>query len=156
MSDHPFVLRPARQGDGQSVLELTLASVKALAKDYYTAEIIANWMGERNSAYYEKLISNGLMIVTEQDGVVVGFVDAEPGELTRLFILPSAAGSGLGKRLLQIGIERARRGHKGPIKVEATLNAVGFYEKHGFKEIGRGYASHSVGGPPIAIIHMEL
>ena len=156
MSDDPILLRPARQGDGQSVLELTWASVKGLAKDHYSAEVIANWMGERSPAYYENLIDRGLMVVAEQSGVIIGFVDSEPGELTRLFILPSAAGSGLGRRLLQIGIEQARRGHNGPIKVEATLNAVEFYKKHGFKILMNGYASHSVGGPPISIVHMEL
>ena len=156
MSDDPILLRPARQGDGQSVFELTWASVKGLAKNHYSAEVIANWMGERSPAYYENLIDRGLMVVAEQSGIIIGFVDAEPGELTRLFILPSAAGSGLGTRLLQIGIEQARRGHNGPVKVEATLNAVEFYKKHGFKVLMRGYASHSFGGPPISIIHMEL
>jgi GNAT superfamily N-acetyltransferase len=66
------------------------------------------------------------MVVAEQDGVVVGFVDSEPGELTRLFIVPSAVGQGLGKRLLEIGIQQARVGYQGAIRVEATLNAISF------------------------------
>jgi GNAT superfamily N-acetyltransferase len=130
--------------------------VKDLAKDHYSAEVIAGWMGERTPAYYEALIAHGRMIVAEQSGVIVGFVDAEPGEVTRLFLLPTASGSGLGSRLLQNGIEHARRGHDGPIKVEATLNAVGFYEKRGFRILGGGYTSHNLGGPPIAIVYMEL
>jgi GNAT superfamily N-acetyltransferase len=155
MSEDRIELRPARQGDGQSVFDLTWVSVKSLAKDHYSAELIANWMGERTPAFYEELIAKGLMIVAEQGGAIVGFVDAEPGELTRLFVQPNASGRGLGRRLLQIGIEQARRGHDGPIKVEATLNAVAFYETHGFKIVGNGYASHDPGGgPQIAIVHM--
>lgn len=96
------------------------------------------------------------MVVAERNGEIVGFVDAEPGELTRLFILPSASGVGLGKRLLDVGIEQARRDHRGPVKLEATLNAVGFYERHGFNATGKGYAAHTLGGPPIPIVHMEL
>ena len=156
MSNDQFVLRPAHQGDGQSVFDVTWLSVRGLAKNHYSAEQIEHWMGERTPAYYEELIANGRMVLAERSGVIVGFVDAEPGELTRLFILPDVSGCGLGGRLLHIGIEQARRGHEGPVKVEATLNAVGFYELHGFKVSGRGYASHTVGGPPIPIMHMEL
>jgi GNAT superfamily N-acetyltransferase len=156
MSDDSIVLRPARRGDGESVFDLTWMSVKALAKDHYSAEIIANWMGERSPAFYEELIDNGLMVVAEQDGVLVGFVDAEPGEVTRLFVQPNASGRGLGRRLLQIGIEQARRGHEGPIRVEATLNAVGFYERHGFRPLRSCHSSHNPAGPPIALILMEL
>nr|WP_245176178.1 GNAT family N-acetyltransferase [Cupriavidus sp. AcVe19-6a] len=90
------------------------------------------------------------------DDAVIGFVDAEPGEVTRLFVLPEAAGAGLGRRLLEIGIEQARVNHSGPIRVEATINAVGFYLKHGFKVLKRGYFSHGLGGEPIEIVQMEL
>jgi GNAT superfamily N-acetyltransferase len=150
------LLRPARTGDGRPVFDVTLLSAKGLAAGHYSADVIRNWMGERTPAYYEELILNGRMFVAEQDGIVVGFVDSEPGELTRLFILPSAAGQGRGKRLLTVGIEQARLGHQGVIRVEATLNAVSFYEHHGFKITGNGVATHIVGGPPIPVVYMEL
>ncbi|WP_271611158.1 GNAT family N-acetyltransferase [Bradyrhizobium sp. CCBAU 21360] len=94
--------------------------------------------------------------VCEHEGVVVGFVDAEPGEVTRLFILPEAAGVGLGRRLLKIGIAQARMGHSGPIRLEATINAEGFYQKCGFRSVGRGCFSHGLGGEPIEIVRMEF
>lgn len=150
------LLRPARAGDGRAVFDVTRLSVTGLAASHYSANVIGKWMGERTTAYYEELIANGRMFIAEQDGAVVGFVDSEPGELTRLFILPRAAGQGLGKRLLAIGIEQARLAHQGAIRVEATLNAVSFYERHGFKVTGNGIATHTVGGPPIPVVHMEL
>ena len=156
MREDSILLPPARRGDGRSLYELTWASVKGLAQNHYSPEVIANWMDQRSAAYYENLIDRGRLIVAEQRAVIVGFVDAEPGELTRLFILPSVAGSGLGKRLLQVGIELARREHNGPVRVEATLNAVNFYKKHGFKILASGHASHTVGGPLISIVLMEL
>ena len=118
-------------------------------------------MGARTPAYYEDLIAQGLiaggrMMVAEEAGRILGFVDAEPGEVTRLFLLPEAAGAGLGRRLLQVGLDQARRGHVGPIKVEATINAEGFYQRHGFRSISRGYFSHGIGGDPIEIVQMEL
>jgi GNAT superfamily N-acetyltransferase len=86
----------------------------------------------------------------------VAFVDADPGEVTRLFILPEATGLGLGAKLLNIGVDQARSGHVGPVRLEATLNAEGFYRRHGFKSVGRGTFSHGLGGDPIEIVHMEL
>ncbi|WP_235983530.1 GNAT family N-acetyltransferase [Bradyrhizobium australiense] len=70
-------------------------------------------MGERTPASYEEFIAKGRMTVCLHDGVVVGFVDAEAGEVTRLFILPEATGAGLGRRLLDIGIAQARLGRNG-------------------------------------------
>lgn len=151
-----FNLRPAQAGDGQAVFEVTRDSVRELAKGSYSAEQIAGWMGERTAETYEKLIAGGRMVVAEQDGRIVGFVDAEPGEVTRLFLLADAAGFGLGKKLLEIGIANARLGHDGPIKLESTLNAEGFYARHGFRPIERSFFSHGVGGDPIAIVMMEL
>ncbi|MBT1154157.1 GNAT family N-acetyltransferase [Aminobacter anthyllidis] len=149
-------LRPARSGDGQAVFDVTRHSVRELAQGHYSAEQIAGWMGNRTPDTYEALIAKGLMVVAEQDDRVVGFVDSEPGEVTRLFLLAGAAGSGLGKVLLEIGIQNARRDHDGPIKVESTINAEGFYRRHGFRTVERGYFSHGVGGEPIEIVHMEL
>jgi predicted GNAT family N-acyltransferase len=148
--------RPARPEDAETVFEITKASIGGLAGESYSRNQIENWMGERTPAFYQELIAKGRMTVCLRDAVVVGFVDAEPGEVTRLFMLPEAAGLGLGRRMLDIGIAQARLGHSGPIKLEATINAEGFYQRHGFRSIGRGYFSHGIGGVPIEIVHMQL
>lgn len=149
-------LRPARQGDGEALFDITRRSVAALARNHYSPQQIAGWMGDRKAAFYEDLIAQGQVVVAEYKGKIMGFVDAEPGEVTRLFLLPGVAGSGLGAKLLAIGIENARKGHTGPIKVESTINAEGFYRRHGFRTVERGYFSHGLGGDPIEIVHMEL
>ncbi|WP_115732341.1 GNAT family N-acetyltransferase [Aminobacter aminovorans] len=155
-NEHTTTLRPARSGDGRAVFDVTRHSVRELAKEHYSAEQIAGWMGDRTPDTYEALIAKGLMVVAEQGDRIVGFVDSEPGEVTRLFLLADVAGSGLGKMLLEIGIRNARQDHEGPIRVESTVNAEGFYRRHGFRAVERGYFSHGVGGDPIEIVHMEL
>lgn len=151
-----FMLRPARAGEGARLFEVTRLSVAGLARGHYSAAQIDGWMGARTPAYYEALIAKGGVAVAECEGLIVGFVDAEPGEVTRLFLAPGAAGAGLGRRLLEIGIDKARAGHAGPIKVEATVNAEGFYRRHGFRRVGTGNFSHGIGGDPIEIVLMEL
>ncbi|MBR0641584.1 GNAT family N-acetyltransferase [Plastoroseomonas hellenica] len=154
--DGDVVLRPARTGDGAAVFEVTRQSIRALAKGHYSEAQLAGWMGDRTPAYYEDLIAQGRMVVAERDRRILGFVDAEAGEVTRLFLLAEAAGAGLGRRLLEIGIAAARAGHAGPIRLEATINAEGFYRRHGFRTTGRGVFSHGLGGDPIEVVHMEL
>ncbi|WP_421990748.1 GNAT family N-acetyltransferase [Roseococcus sp.] len=154
--DGHVAFRPARAGDGEAVFEVTRASVAGLARHHYSGQQIAGWMGDRTPAYYEGLIGLGNMVVAECEGDIVGFVDAEPGEVTRLFVLPGASGTGLGRRLLEVGIARARSGHSGPIRLESTVNAEAFYRRHGFERVGTGIFSHGLGGDAIEIVHMEL
>src|ERR1700752_4402667 len=154
--DSDLSFRAARHEDAEAVFNITKASIGGLAGASYSRKQIENWMGERTPAFYEELIAKGRMTVCLRDGAVVGFVDAEPGEVTRLFLLPEVAGAGLGRRLLEIGISQARLGHSGPIRLEATINAEGFYQKHGFRSIRRGHFSHGLGGEPVEIVHMEL
>lgn len=156
MRDGKLSFRAARHEDAETVFSITKASIAGLGGASYSRDQIENWMGARTSAFYEELIAKGRMTVCEHEGVVVGFVDAEPGEVTRLFILPEAAGVGLGRRLLKIGIAQARMGHSGPIRLEATINAEGFYQKCGFRSVGRGRFSHGLGGEPIEIVRMEF
>lgn len=151
-----LILRPARAGDGQSVFDVTLNSVRKLAREHYSNAQIAAWMGGRTATTYEALIEKGRMVVAEQGGKIVGFVDAVPGEVTRLFLLEDVAGTGLGGKLLEMGIAKARLDHDGPIRVESTLNAERFYARHGFRTIEQGFFSHGAGGDPIAIVLMEL
>lgn len=153
--DAGVILRNARPGDGQALFDVTMRSVQGLAKTHYSEDQLADWMGERTCEYYEAIIRKGLAVVAEENGEILGFVDSDPGEVTRLFLLPQAAGRGLGKRLLQIGVENAALGWSGPIRIESTLNAQGFYQRHGFKVVRTGHFSHGIGGTPIDIIHME-
>ncbi|WFU21164.1 GNAT family N-acetyltransferase [Bradyrhizobium sp. CB1717] len=142
--------RPARADDAETVFDITKASIAGLSRGCYSPAQIENWMGERTPRFYEELIAKERMTVCLRNDVVIGFVDAEPGEVTRLFVLPEAAGSGVGKRLLDIGVAQA------PIRLEATINAEAFYRRYGFRKMGQGQFSHGLGGEPIEIIHMEL
>jgi GNAT superfamily N-acetyltransferase len=151
-----IVLRPARPGDDQSLYDVTARSIQGLGKQHYSIDQLAGWMGERTADHYEAMIEKGKTFIAEENGKIQGFVDADPGEVTRLFLLPEAAGLGLGARLLKLGVGAALKDHSGPVRVESTLNAQGFYERHGFKSIGTGFFSHGVGGDPIEIVLMEM
>ncbi len=149
-------IRPARAGDAEAIFAVTKASVTGLALSHYSPAQIAGWMGDRTPETYRAEAASGRIKVAEREGSVVGYVDAIPGELTRLVLLPEAAGQGLGKALFVIGLAEARKGHSGPLRIEATLNAVPFYARHGFRKVGEStFGGRGEGFPPLPVILME-
>ncbi len=151
-----FSIRPATAADAEAVFRVTRDSVAGLATTHYTPAQIAGWMGDRTPATYLEGCASGRIHVAEQDGRVVGFVDAVPGEVTRLFLLPGVARKGLGRALMEVGLQRARAGGAETLRIEATLNAVPFYAKFGFLPVGKGQFGGRTGDwPPIEVTIME-
>lgn len=152
-----FTIRAARAADAEAIFAVTRASVEGLAAGHYSPAQIAGWMGDRTPETYRAEAASGRIKVAELRGRVVGYVDAVPGELTRLFLLPEAAGQGLGKALFAVGLDQARAGHAGPVRIEATLNAAPFYARQGFRETGRSaFGGRGPGFPEIPVVLMEL
>jgi predicted N-acetyltransferase YhbS len=152
----PVSIREATPEDAAAIFEVTRRSVAGLCRGHYSGRQVECWMGDRTPATYLAAIRAGQIRVATAAGAVVGYVDAVPGEIGRLFILPAYAGAGLGARLMRVGLAMAEPVSGGSIRVEATLNAEPFYRKFGFVPVGRGYfAGRSDGFPPIEIVIME-
>ncbi|MDD2705823.1 MAG: GNAT family N-acetyltransferase [Acidocella sp.] len=131
---------------------ITATAVRAQAVGYYAPEQLARWMDGRDAAHYEQVIAGGRVRVAERSGARLGFVDTRPGEITRLFVRPEAAGRGLGRCLLEIGVAEAWTA--AGVRLEATLNAAPFYARCGFVETGRALFTHPLGGLPLEIVRM--
>jgi ribosomal protein S18 acetylase RimI-like enzyme len=72
------------------------------------------------------------------DDKVIGMIAYNESEINQLYIHTGYQGSGIGERLLN----RAKEQSSGTLKLytfEIKENARRFYEKHGFKIIGRGH-----------------
>ena len=92
------------------------------------------------------------LVVAEKDGVPVGFMGVQDGRLEMLFLDPAERGHGLGRRLLEHGVERLD-------VTELTVNeqnpqAVGFYEHLGFKTYRRTETDEE--GRPYPLLYMRL
>ena len=147
-----IALRPARPGEGQALYDITEAAIRGLAVAHYSAEQIAGWMNGRDEAQYEAAIANGGVIIAIAAARPLGFVEAAQGEITRLFVRPEAAGQGLGRRLLERGVEMAGAGE---VRLNATLNAAPFYERCGFIPLGREMYFHEGGNEPVEVVRMH-
>lgn len=93
------------------------------------------------------------LIVAENDrGEPAAFMGTEGGRLEMLFLSPAERGKGLGRQLLQYGIE-----HYGVSEVtvnEQNPQAVGFYQHMGFQTYRR--TDHDEEGNPYPLLYMRL
>ena len=99
---------------------------------------------------YFKLVD--LFCVRNPEGVILGFMGVEGDKLEMLFIHPLMVGKGIGKEMLAYAMEDLRV-NKVDVN-EDNQQAVGFYEKMGFKTIERSALDGM--GKPFPILHMMI
>ncbi len=150
------IYRRSTAEDAEAVFHLIAASVRHLAPEPYSQEVIDTWMAGADTDYYLRDCTDRLIWIAEFAGVPIGMAQASPGEIKRLFIDSDHAGKGIGSRLMELVLNDALPSGTGTVKILALLNAAPFYEKWGFREIARTVLpDRDEGLPPIDIIEME-
>ena len=130
-------IKTATIKDAEEIHRIHDEAVLMACKDFYTKEQIDAWLYGRTPEGYHEAIKKGDMYVAEDNGKIVGFGHAIPGEIVAVFVDPTFHKKGVGKLLLDYGLKIALKGRK-KVKVESTINAEGFYKKHGFVKIRDG------------------
>ncbi len=104
--------------------------------------------------YVPQALSNieNLVIAKDENNTPVAFMGIEKESLEMLFITPKERGKGLGKRLIQYGIERYAV--KRLAVNEQNPKAKGFYEHMGFQVYKR--TEHDEQGNPYPLLYMSL
>lgn len=116
-----------------------------------------HFLSEEDFNYFKEVIPKDYLpqlevYVIAENSKAKGFAAAAGENLEMLFIHDEARGKGLGRKLYQFMKEKTRL-----TKVdvnEQNPQAIGFYEKLGFKPMGR--SEHDSSGKPYPIIHMSL
>ena len=88
----------------------------------------------------------------DDDGRIQGFAGVHDGKLEMLFIDPACRGQGIGKALLasvvdELGVREVDVNEQNP-------QAVGFYLKQGFVQVGRSEVDGQ--GDPYPLLHLKL
>jgi len=145
-------LRIAKPGDCDQVYSVHSRSIRELCSRAYSSEQIDCWLGGKTPEDYLDGIVGGEMVIVEYGRQLAGFGHAIPGEVLACFVDPSFIKRGLGRAMMDFLIPLAQAEHKAPVKVLATLNAVGFYDKLGFVEVGR--STMRCGGANLEVVNM--
>lgn len=136
--------------------------------DSFVRELLQVWeksvrathlfLSENEIAAIKKYVPQALngiahLIIAEDDtGSPVAFMGVENGTLEMLFITPEERGKGLGKRLIQYGIER--HAVERLAVNEQNPQAKGFYEHMGFQVYKRTDLDEQ--GNPYPLLYMSL
>lgn len=133
-----FQLRPATQNDTHVIVALVYQVLKEYGlepapdttdRDLYHVE--AHYLNNRGD--FAVVESEGAIVAT----VGVAKVDEHTCELRKMYSLKRVRGRGLGKRLLEHAIDKARElGYRTMVLETAAplKEAIGLYRKYGFRE----------------------
>lgn len=131
--------RPAVSADIEQLHQMHMSSIKDLCSSHYEDGAIRAWSGRAlNIGLRKKAIAEDVVNVLEIEGHIQGFYHVKPstGSIEAVFVSKEIAGHGFGKLLLEEAIEVLETSGCKLVSLESTLNAIGFYEKHGFQRSG--------------------
>lgn len=126
--------RPATVKDRQALWQVHTSAIRQTAKSHYNAAQIEAWAGRLVSEYYTP--DPEVFIVAEAEGIVVGFgeINIQRGEIEAVFVAPEYSRLGIGRRLLQALEDIAVQRGLTQLVLDASLNAVVFYERLGYRQ----------------------
>jgi putative acetyltransferase len=138
-------IRPIAESDVATARALHARSFATLARDHHTdAQIAAHTALILEASYRHELLSNNLLVAEDAGRRVVataGWCPADAPETARIrkvFVEPALAGRGLGARLVREAEAQARLADFVQFVVRANANAVGFYERLGYRSVRNG------------------
>lgn len=132
-------LRKYRTRDYADIEELHARAVNKLrGAGWYSARCLNAW-----SATFRlgELGTSSWRIVAVAHGRAIGYGELKMGrgvgEIAALYVDPKFQCKGVGKELLQALEQRARRLRLLELRLQASVNAAGFYKQNGYRRVGR-------------------
>ncbi|MCR8546591.1 GNAT family N-acetyltransferase [Salipiger sp. P9] len=128
-------LRPLLSKDAAVVAEIFLDAVLNGTARHYTEEQRRAWAGPRpDPDRWCDRIGASVGLMAERNGVPVGFMTlVAPDHIDLAFVRPSAAGEGIGARLLEALTAIARASGAKQLTSDVSKAARPFFERHGFE-----------------------
>lgn len=164
-------VREAESSDAEAVRNVHYDSIKGLGAQAYSREQVDAWARGCESADYTAAIEADELeyVVAEIEGDVVAFgslkratpdeSDADvDAEITAVYVRPTVAREGVGTRVYSELERRARTQGVQTLGLSASLNAVPFYEAHGYERVrerAHEFSSHESTGVIGVVVEMK-
>ncbi|MEL6364093.1 MAG: GNAT family N-acetyltransferase [Pseudomonadota bacterium] len=134
------VVRRTRPGDAPALCDVFRRSIEELGARDYSAEQVRAWTSRVPTPEgMEAVNADGrvVLVAVDTQDAPFGFMDLEAdGHIDRLYRAPDAP-RGVADALLEAVLAQARCSGIGRLHVEASEAARRFFERHGFRTVGR-------------------
>jgi putative acetyltransferase len=135
-----MLIRAAVLSDAGAILRVHTSAIRHVCSAVYDATQIESWTCRKRPEGYLDPIGQHPFLVAIVNGVVVGFSELNPeaGEVCAVYVQPDHIRQGIGRHLLLAVEAVAQQRGLARLHLRATLNAVPFYQAHGYIVKGAG------------------
>jgi GNAT superfamily N-acetyltransferase len=152
------MIRIAKPADYVEMDSVFRASAKAFCSESYDAATIVEWAGEAWPDRFKVGKEKGdEQYVFTWAGRIIGFgcINLPSKKLVSLFVHPEFSGQNIGRLILEYMFDRTAAAGIKVLKLDSSTNAVNFYKRHGFSEVG--YSKYkTMSGLQMNSVQMEL
>lgn len=152
-----MLIRRAVDSDAAAARRLHRDSIRQLCAADYPADVIAAWAdGSSESRFAQRIAEQSFWVATDAAQLLAfGSVDIGRNTLESLFVAPAARGKGLALQMLRHLERIAADAGIEVLRLDSSLTARAFYERHGYAAITGGVSrlrlssGHEVVGVPM-------
>jgi putative acetyltransferase len=132
------LIRAALPEDAEAIHEVHMAAIRGLCSSHYGAAEIDAWCGGRSPSNYLSPIREKVVLVAEVNARIRGFGQLDPkGLIEAVYVHPDHPRQGIGMALLRALESCALRLGCKVLRLDSSLNAVGFYAAAGYRTVER-------------------
>ncbi len=134
------MIRKAIPADYEDMDAIFRSSAKAFCSGSYARSIIEGWTDRPWPERFRVGSQSGdeqYVLTRDEKTICFTCINLQRETLISLFVLPEHSGQGVGQKMVEFVIERAARSGLHVLKLDSSLNAVNFYKRQGFIEVGR-------------------
>jgi GNAT superfamily N-acetyltransferase len=158
-----FKIRLAQPGEESAIHEAHMRSIREICVKDHGQEEIRGWGNRPLGNRWTDAIKAGDVWVVESRGNIFGHGyirifnegDENRAHVHGLYLTTEAVGIGLGVKLGQLMLEKAKKADVKKVTLESTLTAHKFYMRLGFQDTGP-LASMEIAGYPVKYFPMAL
>lgn len=141
------IIRNAAPADAVALWAIRTDAIAQVCARVYTAEVIEKWLSVPMPACWGQVLVDKQSLVATEEKQAVGFgiLDIKAQTIEAVFVSPSQAGKGIGRRMLTALEALAIRNGLTKLGLSSSINAVRFYTMAGYQLEGPSMFSHSAG-----------
>jgi putative acetyltransferase len=126
-------LRQFDRTDLAVLLKLVWDTIDVCYRPVYSDEAITHWEDEHNEAEILKDAAEGVILIAELDGKMVGTGTQVGGQIKRVYVEVAIQGKGLGKMIMLELEKRAKDNGVKEVRLYSSVPAKKFYDAIGYK-----------------------